>query len=45
MRLKQRETLDRQRATTTEKEKLLDAGLANRMSYIRLVRQLVRKYA
>ncbi|HEM3666960.1 TPA: hypothetical protein U1C81_000698 [Streptococcus suis] len=43
--LKQRETLVWQRATTREKEKLLDTGLVDRVGYIRLIRELGRKYA
>ncbi|MET3558663.1 hypothetical protein ABID29_001789 [Streptococcus rupicaprae] len=43
--LRQRETLVRQRATAREKEKLLDTGLVDRVGYIRLVRELGRKYA
>lgn len=43
--LRQRETLVWQRATTGEKEKLLDTGLVDRVGYIRLVRELGRKYA
>ncbi|CQR23795.1 phage protein [Streptococcus varani] len=43
--LRQRETLVWQRATIGEKEKLLDTGLVDRVGYIRLVRELGRKYA
>lgn len=43
--LRQRETLVWQRATAGEKEKLLDTGLVDRVGYIRLVRELGRKYA
>lgn len=43
--LKQRETLVWQRATAGEKEKLLDTGLIDKWCYIRLVRELGRKYA
>lgn len=43
--LKQRETLVWQRATAGEKEKLLDTGLTDKWCYIRLVRELGRKYA
>ncbi|MGU7966359.1 hypothetical protein ACS6YB_08370 [Streptococcus suis] len=39
-----RENLVWQRATTGEKEKLLDTGLADKAGYIRLVRELGRKY-
>ncbi|HFI0339785.1 TPA: hypothetical protein ACGOWD_002109 [Streptococcus suis] len=39
-----RENLVCQRATAGEKEKLLDTGLADKAGYIRLVRELGRKY-
>ena len=39
-----RENLVWQRATAGEKEKLLDTGLADKVGYIRLVRELGRKY-
>lgn len=40
-----RENLVWQRATAGEKEKLLDTGLSDKAGYIRLVRELGRKYA
>lgn len=39
-----RENLVWQRATAGEKEKLLDTGLVDKAGYIRLVRELGRKY-
>ncbi|HEM3554413.1 TPA: hypothetical protein U1B62_000912 [Streptococcus suis] len=39
-----RENLVWQRATAGEKEKLLDTGLSDKAGYIRLVRELGRKY-
>lgn len=39
-----RENLVWQRATAGEKEKLLDTGLTDKAGYIRLVRELGRKY-
>ncbi|MEQ9763233.1 hypothetical protein [Streptococcus jiangjianxini] len=44
MKLKQREHIVWQRATRREKEKLLDTGLVDKGSYVRLVRELGRKY-
>ncbi|MGQ7551178.1 hypothetical protein ACTGU3_10880 [Streptococcus suis] len=41
---RKRETLIWHRATVGEKEKLLDTGLADKAGYIRLVRELGRKY-
>ncbi|WP_438832311.1 hypothetical protein [Streptococcus pluranimalium] len=43
--LRQRENLVWQRATTVEKEQLLDTGLVDKVGYIRLVAKLGRKYA
>lgn len=45
MKPEQRENIVWHRATTGEKEKLLDTGLVDKGSYIRLVRELGRKYA
>ncbi|HEM3855996.1 TPA: hypothetical protein U1U77_001866 [Streptococcus suis] len=39
-----RENLVWQRATAGEKEKLLDTGLSDKAGYIRLIRELGRKY-
>ncbi|HEP1814686.1 TPA: hypothetical protein ACGOYW_000486 [Streptococcus suis] len=44
MKLRERENLVWQRATAGEKEKPLDTGLADKAGYIRLVRELGRKY-
>ncbi|HFU4448754.1 TPA: hypothetical protein ACGO91_000942 [Streptococcus suis] len=44
MKWQQRENLVWQRATAGEKEKLLNTGLADKAGYIRLVRELGRKY-
>ncbi len=45
MELRQREDLVWQHASTDEKEQLLDTGLVDRVGYIRLVRELGKKYA